>query len=110
MCENSSASQDFRKISSHVSNLYLALRTMVDKLESDTFSVDCKKQIQDHMKSNFEALYKLQSMLEAYGALPHRSRETWNRLRYEAHEISQVSIDLQSNIDAAKEINHQLEE
>jgi hypothetical protein len=83
---------------------------MKDKLETDTFSRNCKGDIKDLIRTSCTALQSLQSVIEVHTGLPHRSQATWDRMGYGSHDVSQISSQLQDSVNLANDINRELEE
>jgi hypothetical protein len=109
MCEKS-RSQSISSVSTTVSDLHVALRTIKDKLENDKFLVDHGDHIQDLVKACCTDLQRLESILGDLASLPYQARETWDRVDFESQKAIQINRDLQSSVKLANEMNKKLAE
>ena len=81
-----------------------------DRLETDTFSHDCKGTLHSVVEHSCASLQNLQSMLQVHTSLPYRSRGTWDRMGYGRHDLSEISTQVHGSVNLAYTINRELEE
>lgn len=108
-CERSS-SPAFTEVAPDVSNLYIGLRGLQDRLETDTYSVDDRGEIQLLFRNSCETLQHLESVLARYQRMPLRDRAHWGNSQSYGNffGIQQLRSDLQSNVSMVGELNRSL--
>lgn len=108
-CERS-PSPAFVEVAPDVSSLYIGLRGLQERLETDTYSADDRGEIQLLFRKSCETLQRLESILTRYQRTPLRGRAHWgNSHSYENfYGIQQLRSDLQLNVSMVGELNQSL--
>jgi hypothetical protein len=109
LCEQSRAAA-FADAASDVSRLFIGVRSLKDRLETDTFSTDNTDEIMEVLSKCCRTLQSFQSMIDIYPNASHRGRAHWNgsSSREEFYGIETLKADLQGNIELISTLNRDL--
>ncbi|KAL4964039.1 uncharacterized protein BDV14DRAFT_209586 [Aspergillus stella-maris] len=109
LCEQSRSTL-FTDAVSDVSRLFIGVRTLKSRLETDTFSTDNTGEIEQVLSKCFHILQSFQSVLDVHQYTPQRSRGHWNnsRLREEFYGLDTLQEDLQGSIESIQTLNREL--
>lgn len=105
LCEQSS-SDPVTGIASDVSRLYVGLRSLQDRLLTDTFSANRTKEIHNLLNDCYRTLMGLDSMIQSTS---RNGQTPWNNPSNENfYGLKQIKSDLESNISTINALSRNL--
>ncbi|KAF7585214.1 hypothetical protein BBP40_011667 [Aspergillus hancockii] len=109
LCEQSRAGA-FADAASDVSRLFVGVRNLKDRLETDTFSTDNTDKIMEVLNRCCQTLRSFQSVIDIYRNTSQRGRAHWNSSssREEFYGMETLKADLQGNIELINTLNRDL--
>jgi hypothetical protein len=109
LCEQSRAAA-FADAASDVSRLFIGVRSLKDRLETDTFSTDNTDEIMGVLNKCCRTLRSFPSVIGIYGNTSQRGRAHWNSSssRNEFYGMETLKADLQGNIELISALNRDL--
>ncbi|PKX99644.1 ankyrin repeat domain-containing protein [Aspergillus novofumigatus IBT 16806] len=109
LCEQSQAAA-FADAATDVSRLFIGVRSLKDRLETDTFSTDNTDKIMEVLSKCCRTLRSFQSVIDIYRNTPQRGRAHWNSnsSREEFYGMETLKADLQGSIELISTLNQDL--
>lgn len=90
--------------------MYLGLRILRDRLETDTYSSSNADEIQTLLQDCCRTLENFQSTLDVYQSMPQNSRAQWDNVRSyeEFYGLKELRSNIQSNISRLTLLNKKI--
>ncbi|KAF7182461.1 hypothetical protein CNMCM7691_002031 [Aspergillus felis] len=109
LCEQSQAAS-FADAASDVSRLFIGVRSLKDRLETDTFSTDNTDEIMEVLNKCCRTLRSFQSVIDIHRNTSQRGRAHWNSSssREEFYGMESLQADLHGNIELISSLNRDL--
>ncbi|PGH02850.1 hypothetical protein AJ80_08800 [Polytolypa hystricis UAMH7299] len=107
LCERASSSA-LAEIASDVSNLHVALRTIKDRLETDTYSTDYRYRVENLLSDCCQTLQGLASVVKSHGAVSFRARQHLIHSSPDIYGLKQWRAKLASNLSTTERLNQDL--
>jgi hypothetical protein len=88
--------------------LHVGLRTFIDKLNSDTYSTDCRQPIQTRLFDCCQTLEGLAGVVQAYNRVPLRTKQNLMQSDSEAYGLGTWRLKVTSSTTDIREMTQYL--